>query len=112
MPAPNFCSKLNRYFENEDEKKEFKKVRNARYMNRFNWSKRYGYKVKDNEYEQFHQIIKIVKKIHKIHDFIVNHYTNKIYSKHEDLEILTMNYKNIKDIEPYIAFIKSLERTK
>lgn len=113
MPSKGYCSILDRYYENEEEKKNLKKERdNIQQKVRF-WRKKWNYDVRKKDYPEFSKYSKEISKIKNIHDFFINLDKSNIKTE-QDLFLygkfynqIEFVYKNPQAVE-YIRTLKKI----
>lgn len=111
MPSKLYCCKLDKYFTDEEEQKEFLKEKERRRVKLIYWKKNLKYKINEDDYDDFCKISKFAKKIYPIHDFLLTYKPNSYKPKNkQELDFYTENHKIIKKAEPYLNYIKTLER--
>lgn len=95
MPSKNYSSRLGRYYNDDNEKKELDKQHDNKLTKLNYWRRKWNYDVNLSDYEDFNKHAKQISKIKNIHDFFCNFDKN--------------NIKTEQDLFMYGKFARSIE---
>tara|TARA_R110002096_G_scaffold220243_1_gene408757 strand:+ start:759 stop:1151 length:393 start_codon:yes stop_codon:yes gene_type:complete len=95
MPSKNYSSRLGRYYNSPEEKKELDREYDNRLTKINWWSKKWRYDLNITDYDEFSKHSKQISKIKNIHDFFCKFDKNNIKTEQE----LFMYGKFCKQIE-------------
>ena len=83
MPSKNYSSRLGRYYNNDNEKKELDKEHDNKLTKLNYWRRKWNYDVNLSDYEDFNEHAKQISKIKNIHDFFCKFDKNNIATEQE-----------------------------
>ncbi len=111
MPSKLYCCKLDKYFETEDDQKVYLKNKEKKRVKIIYWRKNFKYDINEEDYEDFNKISKFAKKLYPIHDFLLTYKPNSYKPKNRnELDFYANNKKILDKAEPYLNYIKTLQR--
>jgi len=109
MPSKNYCMRLNRYYENEEEKKELDRAHDNMLTKINYWKRNWNYDINLTDYNEFNKHSKAISKIKNIHKFFCNLDKDNIRSS-EELFLYTKFHKQIEFAWNARHYIKTLKK--